>query len=123
MNRDIEQMLSVTAEIADEKQKTLRPIEHMGKGMRSIYMLSLLETYAEDDNPTPGIIMVEEPELFLHPKLQKLSGDLLFRLARKNQVIFSTHSPNLLPKQQNLRQNPTDFSAPHRNSPSLQTRR
>ena len=97
MNRDIEQMLSVTAEIADEKQKTLRPIEHMGKGMRSIYMLSLLETYAEDDNPTPGIIMVEEPELFLHPKLQKLSGDLLFRLARKNQVIFSTHSPNLLP--------------------------
>ena len=69
----------------------------MGKGMRSIYMLSLLETYAEDDNPTPGIIMVEEPELFLHPKLQKLSGDLLFRLARKNQVIFSTHSPNLLP--------------------------
>lgn len=33
MNRDIEQMLSVTAEIADEKQKTLRPIEHMGKGM------------------------------------------------------------------------------------------
>ena len=39
MNRDIEQMLSVTAEIADEKQKTLRPIEHMGKGMRSIYML------------------------------------------------------------------------------------
>lgn len=41
--------------------------------MRSIYMLSLLETYAEDDTPTPGIIMVEEPELFLHPKLQKLS--------------------------------------------------
>ena len=31
--------------------------------------------------------------------------------------------PALLPKQQNLRQNPTDFSAPHRNSPSLQTRR
>lgn len=35
MNRDIEQMLSVTAEIADEKQKTLRPIEHMGKGCSS----------------------------------------------------------------------------------------
>ena len=97
MNRDIEQMLSVTAEIADDKQKNPHPIEHMGKGMRSIYMLSLLETYAEDDTPTPGIIMVEEPELFLHPKLQKLSGDLLFRLSRKNQVIFSTHSPNLLP--------------------------
>lgn len=97
MNRNIEQMLSVTAEIASDKQKIPHPIEYMGKGMRSIYMLSLLETYAEDEHPTPGIIIVEEPELFLHPKLQKQSGDLLFRLSRKNQVIFSTHSPNLLP--------------------------
>lgn len=97
MNRDIEQMLSVTAEIYSDKKHTLHPIEHLGKGMRSIYMLSLLETYAEDENQTPGIIIVEEPELFLHPKLQKISGEILYRLSRKNQVIFSTHSPNLLP--------------------------
>lgn len=97
MNRDIEQMLSVTAELYNEQQAAIHPIEHMGKGMRSIYMLSLLETYAEDEGQTPGIILVEEPELFLHPKLQKLSGDILYRLSRKNQVIFSTHSPNLLP--------------------------
>ena len=42
------------------------------------------------------IIMVEDPEIFLHPKLQKVSGDILYRLSRKNQVLFSTHSPNLL---------------------------
>ena len=96
MNRDIERMLSVTAEIYSEGKHTARPIEQMGKGMRSIYMLSLLETYAEGEQQSPGIIMVEEPELFLHPKLQKISGDILYRLSRKNQVIFSTHSPNLL---------------------------
>lgn len=60
-------------------------------------MLSLLETYAEEENLTPCIIIMEEPEIFLHPRLQKISGDILYRLARKNQVIFSTHSPNLLP--------------------------
>lgn len=41
--------------------------------------------------------MVEDPEIFLHPTMQKTSGDILYRLSKKNQVIFSTHSPNLLP--------------------------
>lgn len=97
MNRDIERMLSVTAEIYSEGKKNPRPVEQLGKGMRSIYMLSLLETYAEGEGQSPGIIIVEEPELFLHPKLQKISGEILYRLSRNNQVIFSTHSPNLLP--------------------------
>ncbi len=41
--------------------------------------------------------MIEDPEIFLHPRLQKVSGKILYRLSRKNQVIFTTHSPNLLP--------------------------
>ena len=68
----------------------------MGKGMRSIYMLSLLETYTGTEGRIPSILMIEDPEIFLHPKLQKVSGEILYRLSRKNQVIFSTHSPNLL---------------------------
>lgn len=97
MNRDVEKMLSVTTEIYDKGQNLLRPVESMGKGMRSIYMLSLLETYAKGEGENPGIIIVEEPESFLHPKLQKLSGEILYHLSKTNQVIFSTHSPNLLP--------------------------
>ena len=97
MNRDIKQMLAVTAEIYRENQKSCSPIEHLGKGMRSIYMLSLLETCASEKLQKPGVILVEEPELFLHPRLQKISGDILYRLARNNQVVFSTHSANLLP--------------------------
>ena len=97
MNRNIESMLSVTTELYQEAAGVTRPIERMGKGMRSIYMLSLLETYTEDEDQNPSIIMVEDPEIFLHPTLQKTSGDILYRLSKKNQVIFSTHSPNLLP--------------------------
>lgn len=96
MNRDVERMLSVTTEIHNPVRDDTRTIERMGKGMRSIYMLSLLETYTEAENQIPSIIMVEEPEIFLHPKLQKVSADILYRLSKKNQVIFSTHSPNLL---------------------------
>lgn len=96
MNRDVEQMLQVTTEIRHPAQKQKRPINSMGKGMRSIYLLSLLETYTEMKEQLPSILMIEEPELFLHPTLQRVAGEILYRLSRKNQVIFSTHSPNLL---------------------------
>mgnify|MGYP000461830871 CR=1 FL=1 len=68
----------------------------MSRGMRCIYMLSLLETYVEEESQLPSIIVVEYPELFLHPRLQKTASEILYRLSKKNQVIFKTHSPDLL---------------------------
>ena len=68
----------------------------MGKGMRSIYMLSLLETCEETKEEGTDVILVEDPEIYLHPKLQRVTGDILYRLSRTSQVIFSTHAPNLL---------------------------
>lgn len=97
MNRDVEKMLTVTTEIYQPAQNLTRPIERMGKGMRCIYLFSLLEAYTEMAENLPSIIMIEDPEIFLHPRLQKVAGEILYRLSRKNQVIFSTHSPNLLP--------------------------
>lgn len=97
MNRDVEKILQVTTEIWHPAQNLARPISRMGKGMRSIYLFSLLEAYTEIEENLPSIIMIEDPEIFLHPRLQKTSGKILYRLSRKNQVIFTTHSPNLLP--------------------------
>lgn len=97
MNRDIEKMLLVTAEMENGAGNRRKPISFLGKGMRSIYMLSLLETCEDQNQKNRDIIIVENPEMFLHPKLQNISGEILYRLSKKNQVIFSTHSPNLLP--------------------------
>lgn len=97
MNRDVDQMLHVTTEICHPSQNMTRPIERMGKGMRSIYLFSLLEAYTEVEESLSSVIMIEDPEIFLHPRLQKVSGEILYRLSRKNQVMFTTHSPNLLP--------------------------
>lgn len=44
----------------------------------------------------PYIILVEEPETYLHPQLQKFASEILYRLSKKNQVIFSTHEPEML---------------------------
>lgn len=89
-------LFQVKTEAWHEEQQRLSPIEHLGNGMRSIYMLSLLETYVEDEKRIPSIIIVEYPELFLHPSLQKTASRILYRLSKKNQVIFTTHSPNIV---------------------------
>jgi len=96
MNRDVEKILEVTTEIRHPAQNVPRPISRMGKGMRSIYLFSLLEAYTQIEENLSSIIMIEDPEIFLHPSLQKVCGRILYRLSAKNQVIFTTHSPNLL---------------------------
>ncbi len=96
MNYDVDQMLQVEAEAYNKERDSSISVEKLGRGMKSIYMLSLLEAYVADKNSLPSIIMVEEPEMFLHPQLQKISSEILYRLSQKNQVIFTTHSPHLL---------------------------
>ena len=96
MNRDAAQMLAVRAETYLPGQHDKQPVSKLAKGMRSVYLLSLLETYAEGEATHPGIVVVEEPEIFLHPQMQKVAGEILYRLSKKNQVMFTTHSANLL---------------------------
>lgn len=93
---DPNEMFKVTAETYHEERGKISPISNLSNGMRSLYMLSLLEAYTEDGKRIPNIIIVEDPEIFLHPQLQKTSSEILYRLSKKNQVIFTTHSPNML---------------------------
>lgn len=93
---NMDKMFGVEVNAWHEELGNLSPVDQLGNGMKSIYMLSLLETYIEDEKRIPSIIMVEYPELFLHPSLQKAASRILYRLSRKNQVIFTTHSPNMV---------------------------
>lgn len=93
---DVDEMFHVDVDAWHERSKHLSSVENLGNGMKSIYMLSLLETYIEDQKQIPSIIMVEYPELFLHPSLQKTAAEILYKLSKKNQVVFTTHSPNMV---------------------------
>lgn len=96
MNFNMDKMFNVEVEAYHTESGRVNPVEQLGNGMKSIYMLSLLETYIDDEKRIPSIIMVEYPELFLHPSLQKTASKILYRLSKKNQVIFTTHSPNMV---------------------------
>lgn len=96
MNLDWNQLLRVKTESYAPQQNYKQPITKLAKGMRSVYLLSLLETYAEEGQQYPGIIIIEEPEIYLHPQMQTVAGEILYHLSKKNQVMFTTHSANML---------------------------
>ena len=57
-------------------------LEYMGEGMKSIYLLSLLEAYVEDEKKLPSLVIMEYPEMFLHPRLQKIASEIQYRGAQ-----------------------------------------
>lgn len=91
-----DEVFSIDAIVHNKERGTVGPVSTLSEGLKSIFTLSLLEAYIDEESTIPSIIMIEDPEIYLHPSLQKTSSEILFRLSKKNQVIFSTHSPNLI---------------------------
>ncbi len=96
MQLNNENMFKLDTLIVNRDRNISGSMELMSEGTKSIYLLSLLEAYIEGQNGMPCIIMIEDPENYLHPHLQKVAGEILYRLSKKNQIIFSTHSPNMI---------------------------
>ncbi|OGZ18743.1 MAG: hypothetical protein A2175_00445 [Candidatus Nealsonbacteria bacterium RBG_13_42_11] len=67
-----------------------------GTGIQSIFILALLETYAQKNQYSDEILLIEEPEVYLHPELQRKMFKTLRNIADANQVIFTTHSPIMI---------------------------
>jgi len=92
-----------TAQIyVDDGSKDL--IDHKGDGIKRSLTFALLRTYvhqlgkrkliAGDITPSrPLCFLFEEPELYLHPRSQKILFDTLGSISKDHQVIVTTHSP------------------------------
>lgn len=96
MQLNRENMFNLDTLIVNKDRKLKGSLQLMSAGTKSIYLLSLLEAYIAGENSLPCMIMMEDPESYLHPQLQKVAGEILYRLSKKNQVVFSTHSPNMI---------------------------
>ena len=101
---------STTLVIKDHKDGIETPIGHQGHGLQRTLVIALLQILAElqsepisgqsssTDFARPVVLAVEEPELYMHPQMERKMRDVLYRLACQNglQVICSTHSPVFL---------------------------
>ena len=63
--------------------------EGMGEGLVSLLFI----VDALYDSPSGSMIVIDEPELSLHPALQKRLCALLMEYARDRQIVIATHSP------------------------------
>jgi predicted ATPase len=86
---------------------------HQGHGLQRTLVMTLLQILAEiQSEPTPDgepeslqpafaravVLAVEEPELYMHPQMERKMRDALYRLSTQPtfQVICTTHSPIFL---------------------------
>lgn len=68
------------------------PVSQLGSGIEMIISLLFLETLASLSKEN-FIVIIDEPELHLHPTLQNKFLNYLIGLSMNNQVFVSTHSP------------------------------
>ena len=68
------------------------PVAGLGSGIEMIVSLLFLETLASLSKERITVL-IDEPELHLHPSLQEKFSRYLIEFSEKNQVFISTHSP------------------------------
>lgn len=79
-------------------------VEHQGHGLQRTLVMTLLQLLSEaqasapEAKARPTILLVEEPELYLHPHMERLMRDALYKVADQPtmQVACCTHSPVFL---------------------------
>lgn len=78
--------------ISQKSENLDLPISQLGSGVEMVVSLLFLETLAEISKENI-LILIDEPELHLHPSLQKNFIDHIISIFDKNQFLLSTHSP------------------------------
>ena len=68
-------------------------INELSSGEKQLFLRTLAIKML---NPQNSIILIDEPELSLHPKWQQRIVDVYKKIGKNNQIIIATHSPHIL---------------------------
>lgn len=88
--------------VSEEGNQQMSDFKDMGHGAQRAIQMTLIRHLAETTKDTTkdgktNLLLIDEPELFLHPQaIEQIRGSLK-ELAKKGyQVVFSTHSPFMI---------------------------
>lgn len=70
-------------------------LSDLGSGYEMMFSL-IYSYYLSKQNGKSLIILIDEPELHLHPMLQEKFVDFLLEISKSSQIIITTHSPLLI---------------------------
>ncbi len=65
-------------------------------GMSDGTLIALALIVAAMQKPSPALVVIEEPEVYLHPGALGMISDLIHLASNSSQVVITTHSPELL---------------------------
>ncbi|MFN8306170.1 MAG: AAA family ATPase [Ferruginibacter sp.] len=86
---------NLTFYIKDNPSKPKLPIQNLGNGFSSLFIVALFRALIDTDKGG-NIFIIEEPETYLHEHFQEYFYDVLIKLSEKNQVIITTHSKKFI---------------------------
>ena len=67
----------------------------LGEGIQNALVLSIMQAF-EERRKQGAILLIEEPEMFLHPQMQRSLYKTLREIGKSNQVIYTTHSTHFV---------------------------
>jgi predicted ATP-dependent endonuclease of OLD family len=67
----------------------------LGGGVQNALVLAIMKAF-EEHRKKGAILLIEEPEMFLHPQHQRSLYKTLREIGKDNQVIYTTHSPHFV---------------------------
>jgi predicted ATP-dependent endonuclease of OLD family len=67
----------------------------LGEGMQNALVIAILQAF-EERRKKGAILLIEEPEMFLHPQMQRSLYKTLREIGKTNQIIYTTHSPHFV---------------------------
>jgi hypothetical protein len=100
---ELKTILNAAQVYVDDGSRDL--VDNKGDGLRRSFAFALLQAYVRQLNAgrqeeranvpaiKPLIFLFEEPELYLHPKSQRVLFNTLGKIAESHQVVVTTHSP------------------------------
>jgi AAA15 family ATPase/GTPase len=78
--------------VIKENENIQVPLNSIGSGFEMIFSL-IYSYYLSIQNNRKIIILIDEPELHLHPDIQKKFVEFLLKISKNSQVILTSHSP------------------------------
>ena len=101
---------STTIKVDDGVETDLKD---KGSGMQRAFALAIIQTYAkfltkhetDESKQKPLFFFIDEPEISLHPKAQKILMGALKEISKNQQIFLTTHSPYVLKEFSNSEHN------------------